>query len=57
MKLKEKIEKVIENIEKERGYEFVGKTIKGITYYTFIDADYIQHYYSAQYMIEEAKEI
>lgn len=59
MKLKEKIEKVIERIEEETGYRFIGKEIHGVTYYVFQDqADYIDYkYYSAQYMIEEAKEI
>lgn len=59
MKLKEKIEKVIERIEEETGYRFIGKKIHGVTYYVFQDQfDYIDYkYYSAQYMIEEAKEI
>lgn len=60
MKLKEKIEKVIERIEERTGYMFIGKEIhRGLTYYVFQEQfDYIDFkYYSAQYMIEEAKEI
>ena len=60
MKLKEKIDKVIEKIEERTGYMFIGKEFhKGLVYYVFQDQyDYIDYkYYSAQFMIEEAKEI
>ena len=60
MKLKDKIEKVIERIEEKTGYRFIGKEFhRGLVYYVFQDQfDYIDYkYYSAQYMREEAKEI
>ena len=60
MKLKEKIDKVIEKIEERTGYMFIGKEKhRGLIYYVFQEQyDYIDFkYYSAQYMREEAKEI
>lgn len=60
MKLKDKINKVINNIIDGTLYVYVGKQrINGKTYYLFQDQEYYDHYdyVSAQTILEKAKEI
>lgn len=50
--------KAIFKIQFEYGYQFVGRSkIKGKTYYSFIDADYLPHEFSSKYMWELAKDL
>ena len=41
--LRRAMKDLVDAICEDRGWQFVGKTIKGITYYSFIDCDYISH--------------
>ena len=41
--LRQAMKDLIDAICEDRGWQFTGKTIKGITYYSFIDGDYITH--------------
>ena len=55
MKLRQAVKDLVDAICEDRGWQFIGKTIKGITYYSFIDADYITHYISSKELIEFLK--
>jgi hypothetical protein len=52
----ENMMKAIVKVEYDHGYQFVGKSkIHGITYYSFVDNDYLPHEFSAKYMWQLAK--
>lgn len=54
----ENMMKAIYKVQYDKDYQFIGRSrIRGITYYSFIDADYLPHEFSAKYMWQLAKEL
>ena len=53
--LRRAIKDLVDAICEDRGWQFTGKTIKGITYYSFIDADYIPHHIPSKELVQFLK--